>query len=300
MKSAANKEMSKKRVNKEQKKNPDPLDLFSGESISWNKSSHEIWALMQDKLPERDKIVTSGRSLTFIRLAVAAILILLIGIPTLMRFYTRTVESGNAEHLSVILPDGSSIALNAETKIEYNPLWWKFKRDVRLSGEAYFEVVKGKDFIVESEKASTAVLGTSFNIFSRGNSYVVTCLSGKVKVFAADKDSEVFLLPEQKAILDDTGYFKRTADGQADRSISWTDNELSFTSVPLDRVFDEIERQYGIIITADTVEELIYTGNFSRNQDVDTILDLVCMPFGIKFEKINDRTYLVSKDERIN
>ncbi len=297
---AANREMSKNRVNKEHKKNPDPLDLFSGESISWDKSSNEIWTLMQDKLTERDKVITSGRSITFIRFAAAAVLILLFGIPTLMRFYTRTVESGNAEHLSVILPDGSTIALNAETKIDYNPLWWKFKRDVRLSGEAYFEVVKGKDFTVESQKASTAVLGTSFNIFSRGDSYVVTCLSGKVKVFAADKNSEVFLLPEQKAILDPEGYLKSTSDRQADRSISWTDNEFFFTSVPLDMVFEEIERQYGITINSDAGEGLIYTGNFSRNQDVDTILDLVCMPFGIKFEKINDSTYLVLKDERIN
>ena len=292
--------MSKKTVNKEQNKNPDPLDLFRGESIPWEKSSDEIWSRMQDRLPERNMGYNPERRLTFSRLIAAAVLVLLIGIPMLMRFYTRTVESGNAEHLNVFLPDGSSIALNAETKIEYNPFWWRFKRDVKLSGEAYFEVSKGKDFIVESEKASTAVLGTSFNIYSRGNSYIVTCLSGKVKVFAADKDSEVFLMPEQKAILDATGYLRSTADSQAERSISWTDNEFFFTSLPLDMVFEEIERQYGISVTTDIGEDFIYTGNFSRNHDVDTILDLVCMPFGIKFEKINERTYLVSKDERIN
>lgn len=292
--------MSRNIANKEQEKKPDPLDLLSGGSIAWDKSSDEIWAFMKDRLPERDSLYNPLRYMAFTRIAAAALIILLIGIPSLMRFYTRTIESGNAEHLSVLLPDGSSIVLNARTKIAYKPMWWKFKRDVKLSGEAYFEVVEGRNFIVESAKASTAVLGTSFNIFSRENSYIVTCLSGKVKVFTADMDSEVILMPDQKAILDDRGYLESTADSQAKRSISWTDNEFFFTSVPLELVFKEIERQYGINITADTDEELIYTGNFSRNQDIDTTLDLVCMPFGIKFEKINDRTYLVSKDERIN
>jgi ferric-dicitrate binding protein FerR (iron transport regulator) len=151
---------------------------------------------------------------------------------------------------------------------------------------------------VESDRASTAVLGTSFNIFSRGSRYEVVCLTGKVAVYTPGNKSEVLLDPNQKAILDDSGKLNTDSDIEAKQSISWTDNEFFFTSVPLPLVFDEIKRQYGINIIYNNIgDNLTYTGNFSRKQDIDTILDLVCKPFGIKFEMSRELTYLLSKDE---
>jgi len=283
--------------NREQKMEQDPLGLFERAQIPWKKSSDDIWAGMENNMDETAKVYKINRGRMFIRFAVAAAVVIFFGIPSLMRFYTKTIESGRSEHLDVTLPDGSSISLNAQTAVKYHPFWWRFKRDVKLDGEAYFEVVKGKDFVVKSEMASTAVLGTSFNIFSRGSRYEVTCLTGKVMVFAADENSKVFLVPDQKAVLETSGMLITESGISADQSISWTDDEFFFTSVSLESVFREIERQYGIIITSDIGDNLLYTGNFSRNQDIEVILDLVCKPFGIKFEKTKEETYLVSKDE---
>lgn len=278
----------------------DSLSIFEGAKIPWNRSSDEIWDGMQGDLNKSSEVVKINHSASFIRLAVAAAVVIILGIPSLMRFYTRTIESGAGEHQDVILPDGSSIALNAETTVKYHPLWWSISREIILDGEAYFEVEKGKDFVVKSDLASTAVLGTSFNIFSRGSRYEVTCLTGKVMVFAADEDSKVYLVPDQKAVLENSGILKTKSLIEANESILWTENEFFFTSVSFDSVLEEIERQYGVIISSDIGEDLIYTGNFSRMQDLETILDLVCKPFGIKFEKTKEETYLVSKDEQVH
>ncbi len=290
--------MANKSINTDQNQDKDPLKLFRGGQIPWNKSSDDVWAGMQSKLEEKGRVYTISRRSEFGRMAIAAAIIILFGIPSVMRFYSKTIETGKAEHMDLLLPDGSSVALNAETSVQYNPMWWRFKRDIKLEGEAYFEVVKGKDFVVESNMASTAVLGTSFNIYSRESRYEVICLTGKVAVFTPGNVSEVLLSPNQKAVLDDSGSLKTDSGIEAKQSISWTDNEFFFTSVPLELVFDEIERQFGIIITYNLDDKLTYTGNFSRKQDIDTILDLVCKPFGIKFEKSKEETYLLSKDEK--
>ena len=284
-------------LNNDYKGKRDPVKVFEGGKIPWSKSRDDVWSDMQAELDERGSVLRINRGMAFGRMAIAASIIILLGISSLMRFYSKTVETGKAEHLDLVLPDGSALALNAETSVKYYPMWWRFKRDIKLEGEAYFEVVKGKSFVVESNLASTAVIGTSFNILSRDDRYEVVCLTGKVAVFTPGNASEAFLSPNQKAVLDNSGKLKTDADIEAEQSILWTNDEFFFTSVPLELVFEEIERQFGIIITFKTDDRLTYTGNFSRNQDIDTILDLVCKPFGIKFEQSREKTYLLSKDE---
>lgn len=290
--------MNNKNTNIDKSSERDTLDVFNRASVNWNKSSDEVWASMEDKIEDHEKVYSLKPGRAKIRYAVAATLLILLGIPSLMRYYTKTIESGKAEHLDLVLPDGSTIALNAETTIKYHPMWWRFKRDIKLDGEAYFEVVAGNSFVVESEMASTAVIGTSFNIISRSERYEVSCLTGKVKVIAADSNSEVFITPNQRALLGSGGELRIESDIEAAETILWTDNKFFFTSMDLASVIEEIERQFDVNISFDISEELIYTGNFSRNQDIETILDLVCLPFGIKFEQTRQGTYLLSKDEQ--
>jgi transmembrane sensor len=290
--------MNNKNTNMDQSREKDPLDVYSTASVKWNKSSDELWSGMQDKIEDQGKDYSLKPVRHIFRYAVAATLLILLGIPSLMRYYTKTIECGKAEHLDVVLPDGSALALNAETTVKYHPMWWRFKRDVKLDGEAYFEVLPGNSFVVESEMASTAVLGTSFNIISRSDRYEVTCLTGKVKVYAADSNSEVFITPNEKALMGSSGELRIESNIEAGETILWTDNEFFFTSMDLGTVLEEIERQYDVNIFFDISESLVYTGNFSRNQDIETILDLVCLPFGIKFEKTRQGTYLLTKDEQ--
>lgn len=167
---------------------------------------------------------------------------------------------------------------------------------MKLEGEAFFNVEPGSDFEVISQAASTMVVGTSFNIVARDKIYEVTCFTGKVKVSTGDIGSDIMLTPDQKAILGSSGALQML-DIQGEQSISWIDNELSFTSQPLERVIDEIERQFNISIELKLSNDLFYTGNFSRESDPEQVLDLVCKAFGIKFEATAKDTYLITKDE---
>ena len=71
--------------------------------------------------------------------------------------------------------------LNAASRLQYHPYWWRFERQVKLEGEVFL-VKPGTLFKVVSEKGTTEVLGTEFNIYSREKNYSVFCQSGTVKV----------------------------------------------------------------------------------------------------------------------
>lgn len=290
--------MSNSETYKDMERDKDSLSLFDGGSVSWDKSKEDVWASLDSRLDnkENSKIVSFNRRSRMI--AAAAIIVFLIGLPTLMRYYSRTIECVSGEHLSVLLPDKSEMELNASTTIKYNPFWWRFNREVKLEGEAFFKVEPGSDFEVISELASTMVVGTSFNIVARDYVYEVSCLTGKVKVSTRDFSSDLMLSPNQKASLGSNGRLKRH-DIKGEQSISWIEDEFFFTSTPLDKVFEEIERQFNISIDIQVKDKLFYTGNFSRSSDPELVLDLVCKVFGIKFEANANGTYLITMDEQL-
>ena len=70
------------------------------------------------------------------------------------------------EKLLVLLPDGSRVWLNADSKLTYPEQFAKYNRDVTLEGEAYFEIAKNKKspFQVFAENVKIQVTGTCFNV----------------------------------------------------------------------------------------------------------------------------------------
>ncbi|NTV82998.1 MAG: iron dicitrate transport regulator FecR [Bacteroidales bacterium] len=272
-----------------------PDEFFRRLEIPYNKSREEAWETLNKKLDEKPggKILAlRSRRLIF---ASAAMIIILAGVFSLLRFYTTTVYCPAGQHLAYQLPDGSSIELNADSRLAYKPLWWRVSREIFFEGEGYFEVEKGKKFAVISGQGRTEVLGTSFNIYSRENEYKVTCLTGKVKVISF-ASAEVELEPEQSARVNAKGEILLTRESKASESHSWVNNMFSFTSRPLALVFSEIGRQYGISITLKSTENYLYTGFFTKNRSVEETLTLVCTPFGLNFTRISEKEYVISQN----
>jgi ferric-dicitrate binding protein FerR (iron transport regulator) len=179
-----------------------------------------------------------------------------------------------------LLPDGSSVSLNAESELTYKPYWWFASRNVSLKGEACFDVTHGSKFTVKSGANAVTVLGTIFNIFARADKYRVTCLTGKIEV-AASGDN-ILLTPNMQASLRN-GKLEVTENVDAAQSVGWTQNKFAFTGVPLADVVQEIERQYDIHVTASSKTDCLYTGNFSKTKEPGEVLEIIGKPFGITF-----------------
>ena len=246
-------------------------------SPAWRKSKEDIWNEVFSGLQEKPIRIDVQQKMIWRYLA-AAVVFAAIALATTAYFYTENIVIPRGEHASVTLPDGSRIEINADSRLSYKPLWWRVSRDVKLTGEAFFEVAQGSTFRVISPQATVSVLGTEFNVFSRDDKYTITCLSGKVKV---SNELQVSLLDPgmQASIEENTLTTYAVAD--AAQSVGWVTNNFFFIGVPLNEVIAEIERQYNIEIDRNTELNDLYTGNFSKSKDIQTVLEIVGKPFGI-------------------
>ena len=270
------------------------LDFFGKAEIPFEKSKDEVWQHLSGKIGDKEETKKRHLSTERIVFSIAAGLMLLLSIGSIMRFYTKTVRVEAGHQLSYQLPDGSQVELNAQTVLRYNPLWWSISRDVSLEGEAFFEVTKGISFIVNSQKGNAKVLGTSFNIYSRPDIYKVTCLTGKVMV-TSKAEEEVILTPNYEATISANGNVIVRKNTKPEQIVSWKNGMFNFTAVPLQLVINEIERQYNVRILISDADELTYTGFFSRNNSVEDVLKVVCKPFNLNYEKKKENVYEIFK-----
>ncbi|MDP2724417.1 MAG: FecR family protein [Bacteroidales bacterium] len=267
-------------------------DFFNKVEVPYNKSAEEVWEQLL-KQPDDSKV--AKRSQIFIRrwIYVAAMLLVLFGVLSVMKFYTMKIQSQKGEHLVYNLPDGSKVSLNAQSGFAYHPYWWRFSRKINFEGEAFFDVQKGGTFQVKSATGKSIVMGTSFNIFSRNGAYRVTCVTGKVKVVSPE-NKEVLLTPSYYADIQKDGAIRVAKFNSRIESADWMNNMFSFTAVPLVDVLKEVERQYNVKIETTIAPDLIYTGHFQGKREVEEVLALLCKPFGLKFVKISGREYRVN------
>lgn len=287
----------RKNIRKKTPQEGDPLEMLRGGYVPWKKSSAEAWLEVESQISGKGNAKVVKLKPGLWQYSAAAVILILFAMTTFMRFYSRTFSTGMAESMVITLPDGSVTSLNAATTVKYYPYWWNISRSISLEGEAFFEVEKGEEFEVISKPGRTLVLGTSFNVFSRGGEYEVTCVTGKVKVVSGNTGDEAILDPSQRAVLNSSGLFSVDKDTDPSVPAAWRRGEFFFTAAPLENVFMEIELQYGITIEYNAEEELIYTGYFKKESNIDSVLNLVCVPFGIKFDKSSEGVYRIIQDE---
>lgn len=115
-----------------------------------------------------------------------------------------TISTSRQAECHVLLSDGSEVWLNGNTNLEMSTLFEKEKRDVYLSGEAYFKVTKDKNrqFSVYTEKMVTNVTGTEFLIRSYpGEECSVTLVKGSVKTRNIATNETKELVPGEKMTI---------------------------------------------------------------------------------------------------
>jgi len=268
--------------------------FFSRGTFRWKKSKAEIWSILEGKIAAQPQ----GRSLTLnftlTKWAVAASILILFATGSFLRFYSVNIKTPDGKHLVAELPDQSVVNLNAQSSLTYYPFWWKITRIVELEGEGFFEVKKGKRFTVISTKGSTQVVGTSFDILAREEIYKVTCVTGSVKV-KSKAGFEAILKPNSKAEIQPGGKINVLENIETYPEISWKQNVFLFTASPVFQVFREIERQYGVHIEAKVDDYSLYTGNFTKDQNVEEILEYVCPALSLKYIRKSAGEYLITQ-----
>lgn len=184
-----------------------------------------------------------------------------------------TKETPKGVKTQLKLPDGTRVWLNSESKLFYPAVFSDASRNIELRGEAFFDVVenKNKPFIIQTPYFSTTVLGTSFSIKAYSDLVPkVSLVEGRVKV---TKLGSSWILNPNEQIYFQNGEMQ-LGSFDFNEEIAWKDGVLSFNDLPLNAVFDKIERWYGVKIEYNknqTIESKYYSGHH-ENQSLESLL----------------------------
>ncbi|WP_242134090.1 FecR family protein [Aestuariivivens marinum] len=209
----------------------------------------------------------------------AAVLVVALGLLYVMTLSSH-YQTSFGEQLAVLLPDNSSVKLNANSKLEYKTLNWKSNRRLELEGEAFFDVEKGQSFKVFTDLGLVEVLGTEFNVISRDTYFEVQCMEGKVRVSSNTLNEEVVLLP---------GDAVRVANNRLEEwnfsldEPNWTLGESTFFNTPISQVLLALENQFQIKFDKTNIDlNKRFTGAFTH-KNLNLALKTVSGPMGISY-----------------
>ena len=219
--------------------------------------------------------------------------------------------------IKLSLSDGSLITLQPKSSLSYPEAFSDDKREVFLVGEARFAVTKDplRPFLVHSNELVTKVLGTVFSIraFENDRDITVKVYEGKVSVLAGkekmqnagspfNQNEGVILTPNQMAVFDrkPERLIKTLVENPViihppgDKS-DGTGNFV-FDNTPVNRVFEILEKSYGVTIVydRDMLNGCTVTAPLG-NETLYEKLDLVCKVIRASYEVVDAQVIVSSK-----
>lgn len=211
--------------------------------------------------------------------------------------HMQVTATERSEFRYQLLPDSTQVWLNAASKMEFPPAFEKGKREVFLSGEAYFDVKHAEQipFIIHTGKISTTVLGTAFNIkaYDDLSNVTVAVRRGKVKVQFMEKEVAILTQGQQvKVNSDGKGVTdRRSGIGQV---AAWQEGNLMYDDEPILDVIADLERMYNVRIevAGTTLRNMRITTSFSRQTGVEQALQVLCNLMECKLVQRNGK-YLI-------
>lgn len=207
------------------------------------------------------------------------------------------IEYGQTQKIT--LPDGTSVMLNAGSKIKYPNKFITDSRLIELDGEGFFQVTKNPDkpFIIKlSNDLSIKVLGTSFNVkgYAEDESMVVTVKSGLVQVDIPD--ATLKLRADEQLNYNNINKEHHKQQENSQRAIAWINGRLYFNQTSIADVAQELKRTYNKKIELDknsTFDDHIYGEH--ENQSLESVLRSIYYSTNIKYRKEGE-TIIMYKD----
>lgn len=243
--------------------------------------------------------------------SVAAVAIVLLGLITVTAYWqgSRQIQSNFSDIVveatlgsktKLTLPDGSTVWLNAGSKMVYSQGFGVSDRRLAFQGEGYFEVEKNDEmpFLVQTHDVNVTVVGTKFNFrnYPEDEEAVVELLEGKVALENQLKEEAVrYLSPNEKMVLHKaTGEMDITSTKVKEATL-WTENILLFDEDLLPDIVRELERSYHVQIEIDNedLKQARFYGQFNQlEQNIYDVLDMLSETGKLKYHEEGKVIYL--------
>jgi transmembrane sensor len=194
----------------------------------------------------------------------------------------RATENSVPEHNFINLPDGSTVILNADSKLDFPESFNNLaSREVYLTGEGFFDIKHNdsKPFIVHTGKISTTVLGTAFNVkaLPGEDDITVTVARGKVKVSENNKILGIIERDQQITFNKESAFSSQT-QVNSKQTIAWIERDIFFDDVTLEAAVEQLEERFQVTVQFqnENLKTCRFTATFIKGEDLKQILQVIC------------------------
>lgn len=245
------------------------------------------WRLLHSRIHK-----TNQRQMFFkwIRNIAAILLFPLLGLSSYFYYQTTSLKSQPNEQLEtmtaygvktkITLSDGSEVWLNSGSTLSYPQHFTGDKRQVQLSGEAFFKVksdkkhrfdVRTKDDIIVS------AYGTEFNIqaYNEKSEVKATLSNGHIQVNQPSLSISQNLEPGEQAI-----YSRQTKTMHVQKAnilveTAWKEGKLVFRRTPMEEIAKQLSRHFNVNIQLQGKEVFEYT--YSATFTTETLAEILLL-----------------------
>ncbi len=276
-----------------------------GDSVGQAPNTDEAWNNLFNKLDRDNLIPQKSNSVPIYKThwakwAASVALIIAIGsIVSLLAIWQQptVVQSGqNSSTLVHTLADGSTVYLKANTKLKYSKRFSRTDRNVTLDGEAFFDIESDpkNPFQINTEKATIAVLGTSFTVKSTTADFLdVVVETGTVSVSLKNRKQTVVANANERITLTEG----RLAKTNINNSIKeqWRTNRLQFKDETLANIILAINKTYGtnIVLGSPDLSQRRLTVTF-QNNSITSMVEVISATLNLNAER-SDNAIILTK-----
>ncbi|HYF29561.1 MAG TPA: FecR domain-containing protein [Chitinophagaceae bacterium] len=274
----------------------------------WHKSGdHEpivfdtekAWQAVNAKIRAGKAPVRSMRQYSKM-IAVAASIVLLLGVWWLYNnMYGSQTVAADVAVQEVLLRDGSRVYLRKGAKLEYPRRFNKGRREVSLTGEAFFEVTPdpASPFSINAAGARVEVVGTSFIVNTNGNRVELVVKTGRVNFGnAGNMDGKIQVSAGERALLAGNELTKEL--NRDENFNAWQTRRLVFNNTPLPQVIAALNDYYNVSIgiKREDAAQLSAAGLTARfnNQPLPAVLDEIELITSYRIQRLSDTQYEIS------
>ena len=199
----------------------------------------------------------------------------------------------------VILSDGTKVWINSDSELEFPNRFGEDIREVKLKGEAYFEVTSDsrKPFYVLAGETKVHVLGPAFNVsaYREDRQTEVALLRGKVSFDV--KDKVYVLVPGEIATLNRESGETIVRKGDVAAIVDWKAGRFNFEDMSLEELTVKLSRWYGVtfVFSDEAVKKLRFSGAMTKYRTLDYVLDMISKTTDVTFSLKENRVTVSSK-----
>jgi len=186
------------------------------------------------------------------------------------------VTSAYGTVTKAVLSDGTEVWLNSGSTLRYPQRFGKERRNVALSGEAYFKVTSDRHnrFDVElSDGVVVSAWGTEFNVdsYSDDNVMDITLAEGNIDVSEGGKTLSI--TPGRQIVYDKENRSMTASEANLAVDTGWKEGMMIFRRAEMTEVAKRLARHFNVDIRLEATE--LYEYEYSATFTTETLNEIL-------------------------